>query len=437
MDCKKGNELWKKAKKIIPGGSQLLSKRSEMFLPDQWPSYFERAKGVEVLDLDGNKFIDMSLMGISACTLGYADDEVNNAVKDAIDKGNASTLNCYEEVELAELLLKIHPWAKMVRYARTGGEAVSIAIRIARAHSRKDKIAFCGYHGWHDWYIASNLADDSNLDGNLLPGLKPLGVPRVLINTTIPFEYNNIDSLKKLISDNKDIGIIIMEPLRHGGPENNFLHEVRKLATENNIVLIFDEFSSAWKQNVGGVHLLLGVNPDIAVFSKAMGNGYPISAIVGNKVMDAAQDTFISSTMWTERVGPVAAIATIKKMLRENVPAHLDKIGGMIGDGWLRLAGKHGLKIKLFKPNAIITFSFDYKDNFEIRTLFIQEMLERGFLAHDHVFVSFAHTEKHVEDYLKHVDEVFGIIKKALDERNVKSLLKGPVIHSGFKRLVE
>jgi glutamate-1-semialdehyde aminotransferase len=436
MSCPKSRELWKKAKKLIPGGTQLLSKRSEMFLPDNWPSYFDHAKGVEIWDLDGNKYIDMSLMGVSACTLGYADDDVNKAVKAVIDKGSTATLNSPEEVELAELLIKIHPWAEMVRYARSGGEAMAIAVRIARAHTRKDKIAFCGYHGWGDWYIASNLADDSNLDGNLMPGLEPRGVPRSLINTAIPFEYNNIESLKKVVKEH-DVGVIVMEPLRHTGPKDDFLKEVRKVADESKAVLLFDEVSSGWKQNIGGVHLLLGVNPDIAVFSKAMSNGFPMAAIIGKaEVMDAAQDTFISSTAWTERVGPTAALVTIKKMQKNNVPAHLKKIGTMIGKGWEELAKKHSIKLKVMGPEALVTLSFEYDNKLEILTLFNQEMLKRGFLTSDHVFVSFAHQEEHVKAYLKSVDEAFGIIGKAIKENKVKDLLEGPVVHRGFKRLV-
>jgi len=176
----KSQELYRKAKKIIPGGTQLLSKRPEMFLPELWPAYYDKAKGCEVWDLDGKKYIDMSTMGVGSCILGYADDDVNKAVKSAVDRGNMCTLNAPEEVELAELLLKLHPWAEMVRYARTGGESMMIAVRIARAKSGKDTVLFCGYHGWHDWYLSSNLADEKSLDGHLLPGLNPLGVPRAL-----------------------------------------------------------------------------------------------------------------------------------------------------------------------------------------------------------------------------------------------------------------
>ncbi len=434
---KKGIALWNKAKKLIPGGSQLLSKRSEMFLPEQWPSYYKKAKGIEILDLDGKKYLDFTIMGVGSCTLGYADPDVNKAVKYAVDNGSMSTLNSPEEVELAELLLELHPWAKMVRYARTGGEAMAVAVRIARAYSGKEKAVFCGYHGWSDWYLAANLADRKNLDGHLLPGLEPAGVPHSLRGTTLAFSYNRIAELEKLVKENKDIGVIVVEPFRHQEPENDFLEKVKEIAGKIGAVLIFDEITIAWRLNVGSAHLLYGVNPDIAVLGKAMSNGYPMAAIIGREeVMQAAQKTFISSTYWTERVGPAAALATIRKMKKVNLPKHLKKIGSMIGGGWRKLAKKHKLKINVIGPEALITFSFDYgEDNQAIRTLFTQEMLKRGFLASASVYVSYAHKPGHVKKYLEAVDEVFGILKKAIFDKNITTLLNGPVAHSGFKRL--
>ncbi|MGB2728972.1 MAG: aminotransferase class III-fold pyridoxal phosphate-dependent enzyme [Halobacteriota archaeon] len=434
---KKGIELWNKAKKIIPGGSQLLSKRSEMFLPEQWPSYYKKAKGVEVWDLDGNKFIDMSLMGVGACILGYADDDVDEAVKKAIDKGTMTTLNCPEEVELAELLLNLHKWADMVRYAKTGGEAMAIAVRIARAYTKKDKIAFCGYHGWHDWYLSANLADDKNLDGHLLPGLEPLGVPRGLKGTAIPFNYNRIGELEEIVKNN-DIGVIVMEPLRHYEPEKDFLKNVRKIADEIGAVLIFDEISSGWRMRVGGAHDLYNIYPEIAVYGKAMSNGFPMAASIGKgEVMDMAQSSFISSTYWTDRIGPVASIAAINKMLENNVPFHLCKIGNLISEGWRKLAKEHDLNVDIMDAvPPLTTFVFDYgRDSQALHTLFTQEMLERGFLASKSVYVSYSHNEEHVENYLENVNEVFGVIKEAIEKENVYDLLKGPVAHEGFKRL--
>lgn len=433
----KGLELWNKAKKIIPGGSQLLSKCSEQFLPEQWPSYYKKAKGVEVWDLDGNKFVDMSLMGVGACILGYADEDVNKVVKETIDTGTMTTLNCPEEVELAELLLKLHPWADMARYAKTGGEAMAIAVRIARAYTEKDKIAFCGYHGWHDWYLSANLADDRNLDGHLLPGLEPLGVPRGLRGTAIPFNYNRIDELEEIVKNN-DIGVIVMEPIRHYEPENNFLKKVRKIVDKIGAVVIFDEISSGWRMNVGGAHELYKVYPDIAVYGKAMSNGFPMAAVVGKgEVMDAAQNSFISSTYWTDRIGPVASIAAINKMLENNVPSYLCKIGNWISEGWRKLAKEHDLKIDIMGAiPPLTTFVFDYGTNSQaLHTLFTQEMLERGFLASKSVYTSYSHNEEHVQNYLEYVDNVFSIIKEAIEKDNVYDLLKGPVAHEGFKRL--
>ncbi len=437
MNCQNGISLWNKAKKLIPGGTQLLSKRVEMFAPEQWPSYYRKAKGVEIWDLDGNKFIDMSIMGVGACALGYADEDVNRAVKEVIDNGSMTTLNVPEEVELAELLIKLHPWAGGVRYTRTGGEAMVVAVRIARAFSNKDKIAFCGYHGWHDWYISSNLANDSNLDGHLLDGLEPNGVPRILINTAIPFEYNNIEKLESIVRENNDIGVIVVEPVRHVEPKNNFLGKVRKIADKIGAVLIFDEITIGWRLNVGGAHLIYGVNPDIMVTAKTISNGYPMAAIIGNySVMDAAQTSFISSTYWTERIGPVAAIATITKMQNVDLPSHLDKIGSNISKGWKNLAEKHNLDIEILPPNPLITFSFQNYENIqEVKTLFTQEMLKRGFLAGNSVYVSFAHTEDIIASYFKSVDEVFKIIKDAIESGSVLKFLEGPPAITGFKRL--
>lgn len=436
MKTTTGVNLWNKAKKIIPGGSQLLSKRSERFLPGLWPAYYKKAEGVYVWDLDGNKFIDMAYMGIGACVLGYADPDVNKAVKYVIDSGSMSTLNSPEEIELAELLLKMEPWAGMVRFGRAGGEACAIAVRIARAYTDKEKVAFCGYHGWHDWYLAANLADDKNLDGQLLPGLKPKGVPRGLTGTSIPFNYNKIEELEKIIQEN-NIGVIIMEPVREHEPENDFLQKVRKIADKIGAILIFDEITSGFRIKVGGAFKKYAVNPDIVVYGKGMGNGYPISAVVGKKeIMDAAQETFISSTFWTERIGPAAAIATIKKFQKNNVARHLAKMGEKITRGWKKAAEKHGLKIETHGIAPLTSFSLQYGDDSQaLHTLFNQEMLEKGYLVTKAVYLSFAHTEEIIDKYLKLVDEVFVILKKAIINGNVRQLLKGDVAYSDFKRL--
>jgi len=432
----KGQKLWKKAKEIIPWGTSLLSKTGEMFLPDRWPSYFEKAKGIKVWDLEGNKFLDFSIMGVGSCILGYNDSDVNREVKKIIEKGNMCTLNSPEEVELAELLLKMDKWAGMVRYARTGGEAMAIAVRIARAYTGKDKIAFCGYHGWHDWYLSANLSDNKNLNEHLLPGLKVKGVPKVLKGTSFPFTYTKIEELENIVRHN-EIGVIVMEPMRNYWPENDFLKKVRDIATKIKAVLIFDEITSGFRMRVGGIYKLFNIEPDIVVYAKGISNGYPMGAIVGKKkIMKAAEKSFISSTYWTERIGPAAVIATVKKMKVKNVAHHLIKIGKEIKEGWYEISKAKGVKIKITGIDPLATFKFNYgKDSQAMMTLFTQEMLKRGYLAGKSVYVSFSHKEKDVKNYLKDVEEVFGKIKYAIEKKKVYNLLEVPVAKSGFKRL--
>jgi len=432
----KGIELWNKAKKIIPGGSQLLSKRAELYLPDNWPAYFSKAEGAYVWDLDGNKYLDTA-SSIGASTLGYADPDVNQAVIKVVQEGNTSTLNAPEEVELAELLIKLHPWAQMVRYARGGGEGMAVAVRIARAYSGKDKVAFCGYHGWPDWYLAANLADDKNLDGHLLPGLEPKGVPRGLKGTAIPFHYNKIEELEKIVAENDDLGAIAMEPIRDKEPKDNFLQKVRKIADDIKVPLIIDEVTMGWRLAFGGAHLKYGVNPDIAVFAKGTSNGYPMAAIIGIKeVMQAAQTTFISSSYWTEKIGPAAALATIRKMIKINLPEHLDKIGGLFEAGLNKLADKHGIKLKVTGLKPMILLGFDYGDDSQaVRTFYTQEMLKRGIIATGGLDVNYAMKEKQVEEYLKAADETLSKMKLVLAEGKLKDLLEGPIAHAKFKRL--
>ena len=430
-----GQKLWKKAKTIIPSGNQLLSKRSELFLPDLWPSYYRKAKGCEIWDLDDNHYFDFAGMGVTACVLGYADDDVDGAVKKAIDYGSMGTLNSFEEVELAQKLIELHSWAEMVRFARTGGEACAIAIRIARAASGKDHIAFCGYHGWHDWYLSANLTDGKNLNSQLLPGLDTKGVPKGLKGTTYPFFYNDIQSFNNVISNyGQDIGVIIMEPQRGIPPKDDFLVKIREKADEKNMVLVFDEVSSGFHNNLGGIHLTLGVRPDIAVFAKAMGNGYPISAVIGRRqVMDVAQDTFISSTMWTERIGFVAALATIKKMEQESVQKILVDHGSRIKSGWRNISHQTGVKIDVVGLDSVPSFSFNYDNAIELLTYFNQEMLKRGFLANGSLAATFAYDKNIIEKYLKNVSEVFHQIKSL--DFDVAKKLEGRPKHTTFKRL--
>lgn len=432
----RGQKLWKRAKAIIPGGNMLLSKRPEMFLPDGWPAYFDSAKGCRVTDLDGREYIDMSIMGIGTNILGYGREEVDAAVSEVVRKGNMSTLNCPEEVWLAEALLDINPWAGMVRFARTGGEANAIAVRIARAASGKDGVAICGYHGWHDWYLAANLSEQKNLDGHLLPGLEPSGVPRNLQGSVFPFTYNDFDGLESLVRD-RDIGVIVMEVSRNSDPENGFLHKVRELASTQGIVLMFDECTSGFRETFGGLHKKYGVNPDIAMFGKALGNGYAITAVVGRReVMEVAQKSFISSTFWTERIGPTAALASLRVMKETRSWEIVTKNGIEIRKGWETLSQKNGLDIMHSGIPALAGYSFAGPDSVTLKTFVTQEMLKRGFLAGSSVYSSTAHTPEIVASYFSALGEVFAEIAQIKEgAMPVASFLNGPEAHVGFQRL--
>lgn len=433
-----GPKLYDHAKKRIPGGTQLLSKRPEMFLPDQWPTYYTRASGCSVWDLDGREFVDMTTTGIGACLLGYADEDVNSAVKQSIDAGTLTTLNAPVEVELADLLCELHPWAQMVRYARSGGESMAVAVRIARASTGRDVIAFCGYHGWSDWYIAANLSSDRSLDGHLLPGLDPAGVPRGLAGTALPFRYNQIDELKSIIQQQgKNLAAVVMEPLRYDPPAGDFLHQVRELAHKAGAVLVFDEITCGWRNNLGGAHLMFGVEPDMAVFAKSTSNGFPFAAIIGReKVMQAAQSSFISSTYWTEAMGPTAALATIKKMRRIDLPKLTTHAGERVREGWEKLNRKHGLEMKFSGRPALSTFTLNFGPKTQaIKTLLTQSMLDRGYLANTAFYATSAHSDAIIDRYLSALDETFGELKQAIDKNDVESRLRGPIAHSGFQRL--
>ncbi len=434
----KTQAMYRRAREIIPGGVQLLSKRPEMMAPGVWPAYYQKAKGCEVTDLDGKRYLDFSTNGIGACLLGFANEAVSEAVARALADGSMCTLNPYEEVELAEALLAIHPWAGGVRFARTGGETAAVAVRIARAYNRRDRVAVCGYHGWSDWYIAANLGDSENLRGMLLPGLDAYGVPGQLRGSTLTFDYGDFEGFEALIRERGDeLACIVMEPVRHHPAAEGFLELIRKRCSEKNIVLIFDEITIGFRYTYGGSHLRLGVTPDIAIFAKALGNGHPIGAIVGEKeVMSAAQRSFISSTYWTERIGPAAAVAVLRELKTHRVAEHVNRIGADFMTMLKRSAARHGIRIvNNSEFGCLVAFGFDYPNAAEVRTLFTQQMLERGFLAGCGFYPTLAHNAEHLAHYEQALETVFAELADIIETGKVKEHLRGEVAHSGFKRL--
>jgi glutamate-1-semialdehyde 2,1-aminomutase len=439
-DPSKCQQLYRRAKMLMPGGTQLLSKRPEMFAPDQWPGYFQEAHGCEVVDLDGRRYVDMTTMGIGACLLGYSDSEVTDAVVARVKNGSMCGLNSPEEVELAQLLLALHPWAENVRFGRSGGEAMAIAVRIARASTGRDVVAFCGYHGWHDWYLAANRTTHSESDAlqeHLLPGLSPNGVPKQLAGTALPFRYNQLDSLAQIVREHGSrLAAVVMEPTRHTEPMPGFLEGVRELCDRVGAVMVFDEISIGWRLALGGAHLRFGVQPDIAVFAKALGNGHPMAAILGRaRVMQAAQESFISSTYWTESVGPVAALATLRKMQRRDVPAHIAAIGIQTREGLQQIAAQEAVPLTMSGYPAMTYFGFDHPESLALQTLLTVRMLGHGFLAGSCFYPSLAHTAQYVEQYLTAAQEVFAELAEAIRQGDAARRIGGPTRHSGFTRL--
>ena len=433
----KGQDLYRRAKNLIPGGTGLLGKRSELYLPELWPAYYKRAKGIEIWDLDDKKYLDFTMVGIGTSVLGYADDDVVSAVSQALANGSMTTLNPPEEVELAELLCEFHPWASKVKYARTGGEIMSMAIRIARASTDRSKIAFCGYHGWHDWYLSVNLSNGNGLDNHLLPRLEPLGVVKEMAGTAMAFNYNDIESLKEIFRENPgEIAAIVLEPVRSDMPQDGFLEEVRKIATDNNTVLIFDEITSGWRTRTSGVHMDFGVTPDLATFAKTMSNGIPMAALIGiGDVMDYAQRTFISSAYWTESLGPVAALATLKKHAELGVGPKVCETGLLVKKLWQEVSDRHGMNLKISGLASLATFQFKAEDPAPIMTLHVQNMLKQGFLASNQFYATNAHTVEDVNKYIEAFDKSMAVICAAVRDGVVLERLEGPSKHMGFARL--
>lgn len=432
-----------RARQLIPGGTQLLSKRPEMYAPGRWPPFYREARGCEVIDQDERRLIDMTTSGIGSCLLGYADPDVTEAVVRRVQLGSMCTLNSPEEYELAELLTSLHPWTDQVRYSRTGGEAMAIAVRIARAATRRDRVALCGYHGWSDWYLAANLGDPDGertgdvLETHLLPGLEPLGVPQGLRGTALPFRYNQIGELARIVAQHgSELAAVVMESTRSADPAPGFLEDVRRLCDQCGAALVFDEITTGWRMHLGGVHLAYGVMPDMAVFGKALGNGHPMAAVLGREpFMRAAQETFVSSTYWTEGIGPTAALATIRKLQRVDVPTHVRRVGDAFRGRWEELGREHGVPARASGHAALLHVMFDHPQSAALGTLFTVRMLDRGFLTGAGFYPSLAHDMSHLDAYFAAAADVFPEIAQALAAGDVERRIGSPVRHTGFSRL--
>jgi len=432
-------ELTKRAETIIPGVSQLISRRPRRAASGVSPAFAERAKGCRIWDVDGNDYVDWT-SAVGPIILGYADDVVDEAVKEQISRGSIYSILHESEVELAEELIKIIPSAEMVRFAKGGGEACTVAVRIARGVTGKDKVLFSGYHGWHDWYLAANLSPNS-LDNHLFPGIEAIGVPSTLEGTSMPFEYGNADMLEDLLKANDgEVACIIMEPMRSEIPPEGYLESVRELATKYEVALIFDEVSSGFRIALGGAQEYANVTPDMSVFAKAISNGYPMAAVVGSReFMAPAERMFISSAYWDDAIGVTAAVTTLRELQRRDAVAHFSYVGEQFKERINRAASDAGLDAECTGVAAHpgIRFNLDDPEKQKtVQTLFIQENAKNGLILAPGSFFNCAHDDEALERTENGVRETFTVIQQGLQSDNVEDLLESPIQQDLFRRMV-
>ncbi len=436
----KSMALYERALQLIPGGTQLISRRPSRYASGVSPVYAARAKGARFWDVDGNEYIDW-VSGIGAIILGYADDVVDDAVREQIGLGTMYSINHELELELAEELVNTIPCAEMVRYAKGGGDACAIAVRIARGTTGRDKILFCGYHGWHDWYIAANLSADSGLDEHLFPGIDPTGVPRCLEGTAIPFPYGDIAALGETLDAHKgEIAAVMMEPMRTQSPPEGYLQQVADLVRQHDAILIFDEVSTGFRPTAGGVQPQVGVVPDMAVFAKSISNGYPMGAVVGSRaVMEPAGNMFISSTYWSDTIGLRAALTTLREIRRRDVPTHVDQLGSQIKSQINTVAAEVGLDVKCgglnFHPHLEFGVS-DPRMKQKVGTLFVQEMAKRGSHGYASFYLNAAQGSAELEQTVEAARETFTLIAEGLESGRIDELLECELQTDSFRRLV-
>jgi glutamate-1-semialdehyde 2,1-aminomutase len=433
-------ELHRRALELIPGGAQLVSRRPSRYALGVSPAYAERAKGARFWDVDGHEYIDW-VSGIGSIVLGYCDPVVDDAVREQLARGTVYSVNHELEIELAEELVRTIPSAEMVRYAKCGGEACAIAVRIARGVTGRDKILFCGYHGWHDWYLAANLAEDASLNAHLFPGIEPTGVPKALAGTALPFPYGDLAELGERFDAHKgEVAAVVMEPLRSELPPPGYLQGVQKLCRDHGAVLVFDEVTSGFRLAVGGVQEHLGVTPDVTVLGKAISNGYPMAAVVGTReVMEPAARMFISSTYWSDTLGLRAAITTIRELKRRGVPAYLHRLGTELQTRVNGAAEETGLAVRCGGLSVHPHLQFatdDPRTKTLLTTLYIQEMAKRGCHGYAAFYLNAAQGQAELDQTAAAAREVFALLADGWRRDALDALLECEPARDAFRRLV-
>ena len=431
---------YKRAGELIPGWTQLISRRASQYAYGVSPIYARSAKGSRFIDLDGAEYIDW-VNAVGAIILGHADDVVDSAVKSQIDHGSIYTLSNPLEITLAEELIDTIPSAEMVRYTKGGGEACAVAVRIARGTTGRDKILFCGYHGWHDWYQAANYLVDPESGEYPFAGIEPIGVPKALASTVAPFTYGDLEGLEKLLQAYQgEVAAIMMEPLRSELPPQGYLNDVQALARKHDVILIFDEVSCGWRLSIGGVQQFLEVTPDMTVVAKAMSNGYPMGAVVGSRdVMEPASRMFVSSSYWSDNIGLVAALTTIRELKRRNSEVRFREIGEKLRAGLIDAIASSGLNGTCAGLHTHPALAIELPDDTlrqKINTLFVQEMAKRGVHCSTSFNLTLAHTDAEIQQTTEAATEALRVIKGGLDAGNVDTLLECEIKKDPFRRQV-
>lgn len=419
----KSDEYYKIALDLIPAQTQTLAKGTGQNIKGVAPKYLQRGKGSHVWDVDGNEFIDYT-MGVGPLSLGYSYDVVDEAIKDQLKDGITFSLTHPLEVEVAQLINKVVPNAESVRYSRGGADVVSGAVRVARAYTGRNKVLCCGYHGWHDWYIA---VTDRNQ-----------GIPKAIQDLTFTFNYNDIQSV--IDSIDEDTACVVLEPYVFEAPKDNFLQKLRDVCTENGTLLVFDEMWSGFRISIGGAQEYFGVKADLACFSKAVANGMPLSVLTGKKeIMSVLEkDVFFFNTFGGEALSLSATKATINEMIAKNVPAQLAKQGNKLKIGYNKISEELGMdytKCSGFDCRTIMTFDASAANPLEMKSLVQQEMIKRGILWAGFHNISFSHTDEDIEYTLKAYREVLPILKKAVEEKNVRGYLRGEPVEPVFRKV--
>ncbi len=433
-------EMHQRLLELIPGGTQLISRRPTRYALGVSPVVATRGKGSRIWDVDGHEYIDW-VSAIGSVILGYADPVVDQAVKQQIDRGTNFSITHELELELAELLVERIPCAEMVRYARGGGDACAVAARIARGSTGRDRILFCGYHGWHDWYQAANHGSDGDLDEHLFPGIEPIGVPSALAGTAIPFAYGDLDGLgERLDRYRGEVAAVMMEPMRSELPAEGYLEGVASLCRDHDVVLIFDEVSTGFRPSDAGVQPVLGVEPDMAVFAKSISNGYAMGAVVGRRdVMAPADRMFVSSTYWGETVGLAATVATLTELRNRNTAQTLARTGAALKQRLNDVASDVGVSICCTGVDYHPHLEFSVEDPVlrnKIATLYVQEMAKRGHHGYASFYLNESQGEVEIEMVSDAAREVFALIGETLDDGRIDERLEAEERQEFFRRLV-